>query len=289
MELNFLPDRVVEALRNVNIDKLYELRLRVGAPIKASYLNKNYYLSNYGLTGITDEAMICVQEDVEEILLKSTEHSLYAYNEKIKNGFIPLDNGVRIGIAGECVVDKNEIITVKNVKSLNVRIPHEVVGCADKIFCYIYDGDVKNTLLISPPFCGKTTILKDIVRKLDVVDEFSVLVIDERGEFSSIRGQNIDTIKYSDKAYAFNCGIRSMSPDIVVTDELCGIEDWKCVFGASNSGVKVIASCHAASIKELINKQSFINKIFDRYIVLKERKEGLGVLKEVYDGKLNKL
>ena len=289
MELNFLPDKIIDVLKNINVDKLYELRFRVGYPIKASYLNKNYYLSDYGLTRIIDEALTCSLEDIEEILLKATEHSLYAYNEKLKNGFIPLENGARIGVAGECVVDKNEIITIKNVKSLNVRIPHDIFGCADKIFCYVYDGKIKNTLLISPPFCGKTTILKDIVRKLDNIDGISILVIDERGEFSLTCGQNTDIIKYSDKTYAFNCGIRAMSPDIVITDELCGREDWKCVFRASNSGVKVIASCHAAKIEDVINQEFFIKNIFDRYVILKEKSEGFGVLKEVYDGKLNKL
>ncbi len=284
MNLSFLPLEIYSALKSLNIDKLYEIRLRTSFPIIINYDNNKFYLSsNGGKTLLKSNAIICLDEYINYIIKTVCEHSVYAYNDRICNGYLTTKDGVRIGIAGECVFEKNSIITMKNFSSLNIRIPHEIIGCAQKIYEKIINNkSVFNTLLISPPFCGKTTILKDIVRLLNDDLDCSILIIDERGEFSKIKGQNIDSIMFSDKEYAFNCGLRSMSPSIVITDEICTKSDWKCVNTASISGVKIIASVHAYSVQDVINKQYYIPNIFERYVLLKSSREP-GVIENIYD------
>ena len=140
-----------------------------------------------------------------------------------------------------------------------------------------------NTLIISPPFCGKTTVLKDLAIKINGLNLGSILIIDERAEFENVQGINIDKILYSDKLYAFEYGVRSMSPSIVITDELVTKNDWLCAKKATDCGVKIIASCHAASIDDVKRKDYFIENVFERYVVLLSGVKP-GILKSVYNG-----
>ena len=192
-----------------------------------------------------------------------------------------------MGIAGDCVFDKNEIVTIKNISSLNIRVPHEIVGSAKKVWDFMFDGTrVYNTLIASLPTMGKTTILKDLLRIINDKLKTSVLVIDERGEFARIKGEFLDFIRYSDKFYAFSVGVRSLAPKIIVTDELVSKKDWECVKTAVASGISVVASCHANDICELKTKTYFSNAIFDRLIFLNGTSKP-GEIKSVYDGEFN--
>lgn len=278
-----MPKRYIFALKKINTDKLSEIRLRKDFPVRCKYFFKKRYLGDEGITLFEDKAIVCTEEDIRYIINKVTEFSVYAFNDRIKQGFITVGNGVRIGIAGECVCEKDEIITIKNISSLNIRIPHEIIGCSKKIFKYIYeDGLLNNVLIVSPPSLGKTTILKDIARSINEKFDYSILILDERGEFENIKGVNIDKISYSDKLYGFNYGIRTLSPDIVITDELSTETDWECVKNAVNSGVKIMASCHGKCITDLIGKKGFSSDYFDRIVVL-ENSDMPGVIKSVYD------
>ena len=273
MDLSFLPLHYLQFLEKFGTDKLFEVRIRQNYPLRINYDNKIYTSANQ---------FICTHFDIEQIISNVTEKSIYAYNEYIKKGFITTKTGLRIGLSGECVYDNGQVVTIKNFTSLNVRIPHNINNCSAKIFPFIYNDKIYNTLIISPPFLGKTTILKDLAVKLNNIDKYSILIVDERNEFSEIKGENIDVIKYGEKEYAFNYGIRSMSPNVIITDELTNKNDWECVKNAILSGVKVVASCHGKDIKEISNKTNFIN-VFDRYVILNNQGQA-GVLKEVYDG-----
>ncbi len=269
MNLDFLPEKIYNALKYIDIDKLYEIRLRAFYPITANYDFKSVYISNLGITLMKNNGIVCDKAYIDEIIEKVTEHSLYAFNDKIKQGYLTID-GIRIGLAGECVYDKSELITIKNITSLNIRIPHEIENCSKTVINHVLtnDNDFYNTLLLSPPFCGKTTVLKDLVKKINNRTDKSILIVDERGEFANVTGLRIDSIKYSEKQYAFDYGIRSMSPSLIITDELCSKNDWLCALRAVSSGVKVIASCHAKTVNDLEQKEYFIKNIFDRYIIL---------------------
>lgn len=283
MNLSFLPESLLSAIKKLDINKLTEIRFRLGQPVLITYDGKKSYLSSSGSEEQKEKAFVCNEFIINFAINNLTEKSLYAHNEKLKLGFLTFNDGIRVGVCGECVVENKKILTIKNVTSLNVRIPHEISGCAKNIFDAVrLNEKLSNVLIISPPAYGKTTILKDLVRLLNKLSIGSILIVDERGEFFGINGENVDVIKYSDKDFAFSSGIRAMSPKVIVTDELYGANDWKSVKKASECGVKVIASCHAESIDNVKEKEEFISGVFDYYVLLNG--EGRpGVLKSIFN------
>ena len=286
VNLDFLPSKILGALKKTDLDALSELRLRMGFPIFGIFNGKKAYLAPSGATLDKTSAFMCGQEDISETVNSATERSLYAFNDRLKQGFITTRDGVRIGVAGECVFDNDKISTIKKISSLNVRVPHEIKNCSASIYHKIYSGTVYNTLIISPPAKGKTTLLKDLARKFNDNTDYSILIIDERGEFNRIAGENIDVIKYSNKIYALNYAIRSMSPQIVITDELQSKDDWKSAEQATNSGIKIIASCHGKNISDLKSKDFFNKTVFERYVVIDDKKPA-GSIKGIFDKDFN--
>ena len=287
MDLTFLPLKIQLYIEQIDVDKLYEIRLRLNYPIILKLQCGIGYLTLNGFSFDSSKALTCEYGFIDEILSNVTENSMYAFNDRLKSGFLTTNDGIRIGIAGECVTDNNKVITVKNITSLNIRIPHFVTGCSNGIFDKICDGkNILNSLIVSTPGFGKTTILKDLAFQVNKLIKKPILIIDERGEFFNVFGENIDIIKYSDKLYAFNYALRSMSPYVVITDELVTLNDWDCVRNANESGVRIIASCHSDSIEKLVMKEYFSKYIFERYFLL-ECKDSPGILKNVYNGELN--
>lgn len=286
VNLNFLPPKIYNALNKTDTDTLSELRLRTGFPIFGIFNGKKLYLAEDGATLDKNRSIICGQDVVSDTIGSATERSLYAFNDRLKQGFITTRDGVRIGVAGECVFDNDKIITIKKISSLNIRVPHEIKNCSSVIFRKLFLKTIYNTLIISPPAKGKTTLLKDLARKFNDNTDYSVLVIDERGEFNSVSGENIDVIKYSNKIYALSYAIRSMSPQIVITDELQSKDDWKTAEQAAYSGVKIIASCHGKDTTDLRSKDFFNKNVFDRYVVIDADKPA-GIIKGIYDKDFN--
>ncbi|MBO4251504.1 MAG: hypothetical protein J5911_02445 [Clostridia bacterium] len=288
VNLNFLSDNLRTALKKTDINILSEIRLRQGFAVFGIFGGEKVYLSESGPTLNKGDAIICSGQDILRCMEFATEKSLYAFNDRLKRGFLTTKDGVRIGVAGDCVFEDDRIVTVKNISSLNIRIPHEIKDCSQKIYNKLFLREVFNTLIIAPPSKGKTTILKDLARKLNDYLNSSILIIDERGEFSTVCGENIDVVKFSNKLYALEYSIRSMSPQIVITDELQSCNDWQSAKIAAFSGVKIIASCHGKSIEDLRNKDYFIKNVFERYIVLDAEKSA-GTVKGFYDGDFNEI
>ena len=277
-----LPDMLMKIISKYNIEDVYEIRLRRNAPVVVNFKGKNI-----ALTSKDKQLPYITGNMLEYVLKRATEFSLYAYNNQLKQGFITTSGGLRLGVAGESVNSDNFMpTTIKNITSINIRVPHEVVGCADVAFKYIYNKDVgvKNTLIISPPGAGKTTLLRDIARKLSSLDNvLNTLLVDERFELAAVcNGEaQMDVGVYSDivsgatKMFAFTNGIRALKPDVIITDEILGEEDVKACKNAVNSGVKVIASVHANDHRNLFNRTEFkelnVNGLFERFVVLSNK------------------
>lgn len=289
MNISFLPKRIYEQINFLDKLLLIEIRFRINFPFIVLYNGKRFYLSANGLTNKIDEALICTLEDIAFVIKFVTENSVYAFNENIKKGFLTFENGIRIGLGGECVFENDSIKTIKNITSLNVRFPHLIKNCSKNFLKYIFfDKSIKSSLIIAPPFYGKTTLLKDVALFINNNTNYQILIIDERAEFEEVFGENIDKIKYSNKLFAFEYGLRSLSPQVVITDELSGEDDWKCVKNATQSGVKIIASCHGQDIDSVKDNLIKYGNIFERYFTLDLSKQ-YGVLKNCYNEKLEKI
>lgn len=278
MDLSFLPQRFIDAISNINVSNLYEIRIRIDEVVQVNVKGQVLPLA------LDNSQVYCNKLDMDYIISKLTEGSLYAFNEQIKKGYLPGSDGVRVGIAGRCVTDNDSVITIKDITSLNVRLPHQILGSANIIYNKLFLNNIYNTLIVSPPFMGKTTLLKDLVRLFNE-NYNNILIVDERGEFADIKGKNIDKISFSTKQFAFDVGLRTMSPDIVVMDELCTKNDWDSANYAVNNGVKLIATTHALDENQLIRKNHFINGVFDRYVLLDNVKKGQ--VNKYLDGEFN--
>ena len=186
--LTFLPRPLLGALQNLNLNRVYELRLRSGRPIVVNYGGTYRYLGRTGVVASAEQALTVSFADIEEIIAGASEYSVYSVTEQLRRGFVTGAAGERIGLAGVFVYEDEKSFTVKDVTSVNIRVPHEVIGCGEEIFRACLADRLRSVLILSPPGCGKTTILRDLARLLGCGPIRNVLIHDERNEISAADG-----------------------------------------------------------------------------------------------------
>lgn len=287
--LEVLPDKIKKEIATVGSKtSINEIRLRVSRKIIIN-ISKTEILLNH----------IVELNDLLEILVKVSKNSLYAIQNDINNGFVTIKGGHRIGVCGEVVIQDGKIKNIKNISGMNIRVARQIIGCADKLLSkVIQDGIYHNTLIISPPGAGKTTILRDAIRQLsngipylDYLGQ-SIGVVDERGEIAAISNGNInldvgartDVMSNCPKSLGIEMLIRSMGVSIIATDEIGIDKDIDAIKLAATSGVKLIFTMHGTSIKDLIRKTKFKNLILEGYfenIVILSLVNGPGTLETI--------
>lgn len=229
-------------------DNLVELRMRVDKVLVAIKRGgERCALKRKGVEYVTSK------QDIEDVISRVTNMSFYSASDEIMRGYIPFGK-YRIGVCGEGISENGTLMGIKNISYLAIRIPHQIYGVADVIINDVLQGDnVRNTLIISPTGGGKTTMLRELARLASY--EHNVVVIDERYELAAV-SDGIPTLDIGEadvmsgvpKKYAYECAIRAMNPDIIVTDELFGISEVDAILDAMRCGVKVFASLHASKI-----------------------------------------
>lgn len=294
---------MIEALPNPVLKDLEEIRVRENRPLMVCSRGRDYFVNNEGrLVQTADASYIVTHDDTKCILQLISDYSIYAFDEEIKNGYITLKGGHRVGMAGKAVLENGKIKTLNYINSFNIRISREVIGAADKAMKYITcENQVFHTLILSPPQMGKTTLLRDVARKLS--DGFpgfrgvKVVIVDERSEIAGCFrgipqrqvGVRTDVLDGCPKALGIMMAIRSLSPRVIITDEIGRPEDATAVEEALNAGIKIIASAHASDLSDALTRPFLSGllskKIFERIIVL-GNSLGVGTMEKIYDSDL---
>lgn len=265
--------------------KCFEVSLRVNKPISLKTATGTYFVSINGEAERmpTSKSFVCTRIDIDEALLSLTDFSKHSFVDKINKGYITLKGGHRVGVCGSSSYHKDTLLAVSDVGYINLRIAREVKGCAKSVTMDIFTDGLHSTLIVGCPSSGKTTLLRDMAYWLSSGEcgmLYKVAMVDERGELAAVSlgeprnetGVLTDVLDGYKKGEGMRLAIRSLSPQVIVVDEIGGEDDAKAIKESINCGVAVIATIHAGSIDELYKKE-FLNDLlksdFERVVLLK--------------------
>ena len=283
--LLYFPIEISNEILNIGNELTYleEIRIRVNRNIILKIRQKEIII-NYSVN--TNEIL--------EILQKICDNSIYTYQNQICNGFITIKGGHRVGITGNVVFKDGQVLNISHIYSLNFRIAREIIGCSNKLLKYILkinENTIYNTIILSPPGRGKTTLLRDCIRNLsNGIKEYdfkgvNIGVVDERGEIAAMYkgipqndvGQRTDILDNISKDIGMKMLIRSMNPNIIVADEIGTKEDIEAINYAICSGVKGLFTAHGDSLQDItsnpILSKLYNLKIIERIVLIKKDRE----------------
>lgn len=293
--LKILPAVIGRLIRESNIpfEELEEIRLRIGNPLIC--------VAGSGEQMLPDrrDPHIVTGQELAEALEYVSRYSFYAFEQEMRQGFLTIEGGHRVGLTGKVVMEQGRIKTMTYISSMNIRIAHEVKGCAEPLIPYLVkEKRISHTLIIAPPRCGKTTILRDLIRIVsngsEKVKGSVVGVVDERSEIGGCYmgiaqnelGIRTDILDCCPKEEGMLMLIRSMGPEVLAVDEIGSQNEVSALEYAMHCGCRLIASVHGESLEE-VRKRPFLSELikqkrFDRYVIL-EHQEHAGRIREILD------
>lgn len=273
---SILPESIEKELKKLPssfFERTEEIRIRLYKPIELVAVGKPHFLP-YQAT----------KEDGVMILNKISQFSIYTLEEELKRGYITIGGGHRIGLAGKVVTEQGKVKAIRHVTSFNIRIAREKIGIAERFVPYVYQENWLNTLIYGPPQSGKTTLLRDFARLIsqgtNKIPSQKVGIVDERSEIAGCVkgipqftfGQRIDVLDSCPKAEGMMMLIRSMSPEVIIADEIGRKEDAEALLEAVNSGVRLFVSAHGERLEDLMLRPTLRELIkagiFDRFLEL---------------------
>lgn len=287
---DILPNDVRERIYfEGNLDNLEEIRIRLERPVELIMNGKYIFIP-----------LIIQQQHLTYMVGKLTQFSVYMMEEELRRGYVTLKGGHRIGLAGKVVTENSKVKIIRDIASLNIRIAKEKNGIADKLIAYLYDKKWNSTMIIGPPQTGKTTLLREIARLIssginrEEIPAKKVGIVDERSEIAGCMngipqftfGPRVDVLDACPKAEGMMMLIRSMSPDVLIVDEIGRDEDVYAINEAVHAGVQVIVTVHGYHFEDLkhrkIFKQLLEMNVFERFLVL-SRDKGPGTVTQILD------
>ncbi len=284
--------KIIEELSEATIENIQEIRLRKNKPIVIVSNGESSFLTSNSKTTyiVSKNCVIPTENEIVDTINKMCGFSMHTQTGNISNGFITLKNGSRIGLSGTAVYEDKHIKSVKDINSINIRIPRNILNISDSVFDYFQSNGMKNIMIVGPPNCGKTTMLKDVAYQLSsgrMGKHYKVCIVDERNEISNndFSGPNTDVLSGFEKDRGITIAMRTLSPDFIVCDEISSANEVLKIIDGMNSGIKFILSLHATDLEELKRKNIFKLLVseadFDTVVLLSDSSKP-GVISNIY-------
>jgi stage III sporulation protein AA len=270
-------------------EQLEEIRIRVARPLEMVVRGEPYF-PNYYVTA----------EDGVQLLNKLSQYSIYSIEEELKRGFITIQGGHRVGLAGKVITEGGKVKAIRHVTSFNIRIARQKIGVAEPLVSYLFDQRWLNTVIIGSPQTGKTTLLRDIARLISTgmkskkISPQKIGIVDERSEIAGCvkgipqfdLGPRVDVLDACPKAEGMMMMIRSMSPDVLIVDEIGRAEDSEAILEAVNAGVGLFMTVHGRKREDLLCRPTLRpimeQAVFKRFIELTNA-NGPGTIARITD------
>ncbi|MBE3570309.1 MAG: stage III sporulation protein AA [Bacillales bacterium] len=284
---DYLPKTIADEMKRLPDNywtKVEEIRMRIGRPLEITVKGRPLFLSH-----------VVTKEDGETFMSKISHHSFYTLEEELKRGYITIEGGHRVGLAGKVILENGQVKGLRHLSSFNIRIAREIIGISRPLIPFLFEKGWKHTMIIGAPQTGKTTLLRDIARVASTgcdqlnIPPLKVGIVDERSEIAGCMfgipqlsfGPRVDVLDACPKAEGMMMMIRSMSPDVLVVDEIGREEDRMAVLEAVNAGVKLVMTTHGDSLEEIQKRPllaDIVNRqLIERYVEL-TREKGPGTI-----------